>query len=122
MHETLVHKLQRFRNWFQHEHLFIDQVVHIQVVLIMHGMTEIACFCCQGFDQEAWIRHRSWRRHMPEGFTFVRVFHSLGYPVFFYIGLAFLVCGYAQWAEVCSPLYTLSSFVCRLQMQLCNST
>lgn len=48
MHETLVHKLQRFRNWFQHEHLFIDQVVHVQVVVIMHGMTEVAYFLLSG--------------------------------------------------------------------------
>ncbi len=58
----------------------------------------------QGFTRQDWIYHRSWRRHLPEGFAFIRVLHSLGYPVFFYVGVSLLVCVYAQWAEVCAVL------------------
>ncbi len=58
----------------------------------------------QGFTRQEWIYHRSWRRHLPEGFAFIRVLHSLGYPVFFYVGVSLLVCVYAQWAEVCAGL------------------
>ena len=47
------------------------------------------------------MRHRSWRRHLPEGLITIRVLHSLGYPVFYYIAVSILVCSYAQWAEVC---------------------
>lgn len=75
--QTAVHKLEAVRDWFHHEELFTDK----------------------GFTREDWVYHRSWRRHLPEGFAFIRVLHSLGWPVFFYLAVSFLVCSYAQWAE-----------------------
>lgn len=72
-----VPKINAIRDWFHHEELFTDK----------------------GFTRQDWIYHRSWRRHLPEGFAFIRVLHSLGYPVFFYVGVSLLVCVYAQWAE-----------------------
>ncbi|KAL3157166.1 hypothetical protein ABBQ38_001406 [Trebouxia sp. C0009 RCD-2024] len=77
MQKALARKFEEFRYCFQHDEIFRDQ----------------------GFDREDWSRHRSWRRHLPEGLVTVRVLHSLGYPVFYYIACSILVCSYAQWAE-----------------------
>lgn len=60
------------------------------------------CICLQAFDQERWKRHRTWRRHLPEGFTFLRVLHTLSWPVFFYVAVSLVVCVYAEWLEVSS--------------------
>ena len=115
----MAQKAEEFRYWFHHEHLFIDQVDSLWVALIKNGITDIAYYC-QGFDQQAWIRHRSWRRHLPEGFATVRVLHSLGYPVFFYIAVSLLVCSYAHWAEV-NPPSTGFWRPYNLTVQFCNS-
>ncbi|KAL0031296.1 hypothetical protein WJX79_001422 [Trebouxia sp. C0005] len=56
-----VPKINAIREWFHHEELFIDE----------------------GFTRQDWIYHRSWRRHLPEGFAFIRWAEDAGAPKIF---------------------------------------
>lgn len=40
MQKTVAHKVEEFRYWFHHEHLFIDQVISFWIALIKYGITE----------------------------------------------------------------------------------
>lgn len=102
-------RVESIRSWFHHDHLFIDKVcctprVQHHVCAFYRPCADTPYNAVQAFDQERWKLHRTWRRHLPEGFTFLRVLHTLGWPVFFYVAISLVVCCYAEWAEVSPPL------------------
>ena len=106
MKGTAAQRIEAIRQWFHHEELFADNVSPDTDLPVQNTSVIPSLFFLskQGYCKEEWVYHRSWRRHLPEGFAFVRVLHSLGWPVFFYVAVSLFVCSYAQWAEVRLPL------------------